>query len=29
MVRRVYTEDDVAETLLDITDRGLSQTGAA
>jgi hypothetical protein len=29
MVRRVYTEDDVAEAILDITDRGLSQTGAA
>jgi hypothetical protein len=29
MVRRVYTEDEVAEALLDITDRGLSQMGAA
>ncbi|KAH7471297.1 hypothetical protein FOMA001_g13318 [Fusarium oxysporum f. sp. matthiolae] len=29
MVRRVYTEDDVADVILDITDRGLSQTGAA
>ncbi|RKK98000.1 hypothetical protein BFJ70_g17586 [Fusarium oxysporum] len=29
MVRRDYTEDDVAEAILDITDRGLSQTGAA
>ncbi|KAJ0133295.1 hypothetical protein HZ326_23636 [Fusarium oxysporum f. sp. albedinis] len=29
MVRRTYTEDDVAEAILDITDRGLSQTGAA
>ncbi|RKK96805.1 hypothetical protein BFJ70_g17639 [Fusarium oxysporum] len=29
MVRRIYTEDDVAEAILDITDRGLSQTGAA
>ncbi|KAG6989090.1 hypothetical protein FocnCong_v021212 [Fusarium oxysporum f. sp. conglutinans] len=29
MVRRVYTKDDVAEAILDITDRGLSQTGAA
>ncbi|KAG6978936.1 hypothetical protein FocnCong_v010978 [Fusarium oxysporum f. sp. conglutinans] len=29
MVRRVYTEDDVADALLDITDRGLSQMGAA
>ncbi|KAM5529114.1 transposase-like protein [Fusarium oxysporum f. sp. phaseoli] len=29
MVRRVYTEDDVAEAILDITDRGLSQTVAA
>ncbi|RKK98588.1 hypothetical protein BFJ70_g17553 [Fusarium oxysporum] len=29
MVRRVYTEDDVAEAILDITDRGLSPTEAA
>jgi transposase len=29
MVRRDYTEDDVAEAILDITDRGLSQTEAA
>jgi hypothetical protein len=27
MVRHVYTEDDVAEAILDITDRGLSQGG--
>ncbi|RKK59929.1 hypothetical protein BFJ69_g17256, partial [Fusarium oxysporum] len=29
MVRRVYTEDDVAEAILDITDRGLSQNEAS
>ncbi|RFN50198.1 hypothetical protein FIE12Z_5542 [Fusarium flagelliforme] len=29
MVRRVYTEDEVAEAILDITDRGLSPTEAA
>ncbi|RKK74914.1 hypothetical protein BFJ71_g17197 [Fusarium oxysporum] len=29
MVRRNYTEDDVAEAILDITDRGLSQNEAA
>ncbi|RKK19112.1 hypothetical protein BFJ66_g17832 [Fusarium oxysporum f. sp. cepae] len=29
MVRHVYTEDDVAEAILDITDRGLSPTEAA
>ncbi|KAM5527962.1 transposase [Fusarium oxysporum f. sp. phaseoli] len=29
MVRRVYTKDKVAEAILDITDRGLSQTGPA
>ncbi|KAJ3453962.1 hypothetical protein MRS44_018594 [Fusarium solani] len=29
MVRHVYTEDDVAEAIFDVTDRGLSQTEAA
>ena len=29
MVHRNYTEEDVAEAIFDITDRGLSQTGAA
>ncbi|KAM5529775.1 hypothetical protein FOXYSP1_17619 [Fusarium oxysporum f. sp. phaseoli] len=29
MVRHNYTEDDVAEAILDITDRGLSQNEAA
>ncbi|RKK66763.1 hypothetical protein BFJ69_g15110 [Fusarium oxysporum] len=29
MVRRNYTEADVAEAILDTTDRGLSQNGAA
>ncbi|KAM5529027.1 transposase [Fusarium oxysporum f. sp. phaseoli] len=29
MVRRNYTEDDVAEAILDITDRGLSQNEAS
>ncbi|RKK95538.1 hypothetical protein BFJ70_g17683, partial [Fusarium oxysporum] len=29
MIRRNYTEDDVAEAILDITDRGLSQNEAA
>jgi hypothetical protein len=29
MVRRVYTEDDVAEAIFDVTDRDLSQTKAA
>jgi transposase-like protein len=29
MVRRNYTEDDVAEAVLDTTDRGLSQNEAA
>jgi hypothetical protein len=29
MVRRVYTEDDVAEAIFDVTDRGLSQATAA
>ncbi|KAJ3453216.1 hypothetical protein MRS44_018871 [Fusarium solani] len=29
MVRRVYTEDDVAEAIFDVTDRDLSQTQAA
>lgn len=28
MVRRVYSEDDVAEAIHDITDRGLLQMGA-
>jgi hypothetical protein len=28
MVRRNYTEDDIAEAILDITDRGLSQNEA-
>ncbi|RYC80010.1 hypothetical protein BFJ63_vAg17110, partial [Fusarium oxysporum f. sp. narcissi] len=29
MVRRNYTEDDVAEAIFDTTDRGLSQNEAA
>ena len=29
MIRHVYTEDDVAEAIFDITGRGLSQTEAA
>jgi predicted DNA-binding protein (UPF0251 family) len=29
MVRRKYTEDEVAEAILDNTDRGLSQNEAA